>query len=353
MPRALLFIIYFLCYNDLIMRIGKLTSEELNDNVLKLIKRRRNEVIVYPGAGEDCAVIRATEGLVFLSSDPITATSSNIGALAVHINCNDIAAGGAEPLGVMLTILLPPHLDAGAVKSIMESAEGACRALRIDILGGHTEFTAAVNSPVVSATAVGLGRKAVRSGTIEAGDAVVMTKSAAVEGTWIIAADHMPLLRAGYTEKLSLTVAEEEEALSLFKKISVLPESRIMLKHEVSGMHDITEGGAYGAIAEMCCGSPLGAEISAHKIPVLPVTDKICKILRLDPYRLLSGGSMVCACKRPKALVADLAAAGIEAAVIGKITAAPGVYAVGRRAGVKTEIKTEKDQIYKLNGKDV
>lgn len=329
------------------MRTGKLTVEELNDNVLKLIKPRRNEVIVRPGAGEDCAVIRATEGLVFVTCDPITGASSNLGALAVHINCNDIAASGAEPLGIMLTILLPTSMDTAAVRSIVESAEDACKTLRMDILGGHTEFTSAVNSPVVSATAVGMARKAVKAKTMEAGDAIVMTKTAAIEGTWLIASDFTAYLKAKYTEKLSLTAAEEEEAAALFKNISVLPESRIMVKHEVTSMHDITEGGIYGAVAEMCYNSPLGAEILPSRIPVAPVTDKICKILKLDPYRILSSGSMVCTCKKPKALIAELNAAGIEAAVIGKITAEPGVYTIGKK-GIKTEIKCEKDQMYKL-----
>lgn len=330
------------------MRTGKLTNEELNENVLSLLKRRRNEVIVYPGAGEDCAVIRATEGLVFFSSDPITGAASNLGALAVHINCNDIAASGAEPLGVMLTLLLPPSAGLEAVREIMESAEEACRNLRIDVLGGHTEFTGAVNTPVVSATAVGMARKAIRAGGMEEGDAIVMTKAAAIEGTWLIAADHMLYLKSKYTEKLCLTGEEEAGALSLFDRISVYPESRIMVRHEVSAMHDITEGGVYGAVAEMCFNCGLGAEINTGKIPVLPVTAKICKLSGLDPFRLLSSGSMLCACKKPKPLIEDLKAAGIEAAVIGKITGrGTGAYALGKK-GIKTEIKSEKDQFYRL-----
>ena len=328
------------------MRTGKLTNEELQENVLKLLQRRRNEVIVYPEAGEDCAVIRATEGLVFFSSDPITGARSELGALAVHINCNDIAASGAEPLGVMLTLLLPPSMNTDAVKEIMESAEDACKGLRIDVLGGHTEFTYAVNTPVVSATAVGMARKAIKSKAMEEGDSIVMTKAAGIEGTWLIAADYMEFLRSKYTEKLSLTEEEEAEAAGLFKKISVLPESRVMAKHEVSGMHDVTEGGVYGAVAEMCFNCGLGAEIITSKIPVPPVTQKICKLTGLDPYRLLSSGSMLCACKKPKPLIEALKAAGTEAAVIGKITGG-GVYAVGKK-GVRTEIKSEKDQIYKL-----
>ena len=328
------------------MRIGKLTNEELQENVLSLLKRRRNEVIVYPEAGEDCAVIRAIEGLVFLSGDPITGTTSDMGALAVHINCNDIAASGAEPLGIMLTIMLPPSLDTGFVKKIMESAESVCATLKIDILGGHTEFTSAVNTPVISAVAVGMARKIIRSKTMEEGDFIVMTKTAGIEGTWLIAADRMDALREKYTDKLFLTEDEEKEAIALFKKISVLPESRIMARHEVSSMHDMTEGGVYGAVSEMCFNRGLGAEIETRKIPVLPVTLKICKLMKIDPYRLLSSGSMLCTCKRPKPLLESLSTAGLPAVIIGRITG-EGVYAIGKK-GIRVEIKSGKDEINKF-----
>ena len=113
-------------------------------------------------------------------------------------------------------------------------------------------------------------------------------------------------------------------------------------------MHDITEGGVFGAVLEMCCGRGLGAEIDARKIPVLPVTEKICRLTGLDPYKLLSSGSMLCTCKKPKPLIEELSAAGIPAVVIGKITADGKVYAIGKK-GVRTEVKSERDEIGKLS----
>ena len=41
-------------------------------------------------------------------------------------------------------------------------------------------------------------------------------------------------------------------------------------------MHDITEGGIFGAVWEMCTVSGNGAKVYPERVPVLPVTEKIC-----------------------------------------------------------------------------
>jgi len=370
------------------MRFGKLTSIELQSNVLDLLKARRNEVIVGPAAGEDCAVIRAVDGLVFLTCDPITAAASDLGTLAVHINCNDLAASGAEPLGIMINLLMPPSAGPEDVKAVMADAEEAAKNLRIDVLGGHTEFTNAVGRPIISATGVGMARKAINTSTAAIGDAIVMTKSAGLEGAYIIAKDHadrlvsLPMLdeMAGdhaaaeilvsdkkitadkntpvkkKTAKnatddrsaVEITEADIAETLNFIKSISVLPVSRICLKYEVSAMHDATEGGVLNAVAELCRGCGLGAEIQESKIPVAEVTRKICARLNLNPYKLLSSGSLLCAVKKPKPMLEELQAAGIEAAVIGYIEPKErGMVCIGKK-GVETAITEETDEINKL-----
>ena len=60
------------------------------------------------GVGEDCAALKLAPGeTLILSTDPITGTAKDIGSLAMQITLNDLASSGAEPVGVMLTVLLP------------------------------------------------------------------------------------------------------------------------------------------------------------------------------------------------------------------------------------------------------
>ena len=48
------------------MKIGKLPEPVLIRSVLKQVGHRRNEVLVGPAVGQDCAVVELEEGEVFV-----------------------------------------------------------------------------------------------------------------------------------------------------------------------------------------------------------------------------------------------------------------------------------------------
>ena len=77
----------------------------------------------------------------------------------VHVTANDLATAGAEPVGLLLTILLPPSAEEADLKALMKEMETACEKCGVDIIGGHTEVTRAVKSPLVTVTAVGTASK--------------------------------------------------------------------------------------------------------------------------------------------------------------------------------------------------
>ena len=87
------------------MKIGKLPESVLKRSVFKQIHTRRPEVVLGAGVGEDCAAIKLAEDeTLVMSTDPITGTVKDIGSHSVHITANDLAASGAEPIGIMLTM---------------------------------------------------------------------------------------------------------------------------------------------------------------------------------------------------------------------------------------------------------
>ena len=57
-----------------------------------------------------------------ISTDPITGAVNDIGRLAVNVSCNDIASNGVEPLGILLTVLLPPSVTEEQMSQIMADA---------------------------------------------------------------------------------------------------------------------------------------------------------------------------------------------------------------------------------------
>lgn len=336
------------------MRKGKLDNETLERLILGRGGAQRPEVIVGPGVGEDCAVIAFGHYECVLSTDPITASASRIGTLAVHVACNDVASNGVEPLAVMLTVLLPTTVTEEEISEIARRADEAAKSLHVQIVGGHTEITDVVSQPLVSATAIGRAQKGFSlggragaeshlgfngrgekgadasakpgkgwNGAGEApagpapGDLIVVTKQLALEGTAIAAEQREKDLRSFLTED------ELCRAKGMLDQISVVKEGVIAGRIGVRTMHDVTEGGLLGAVWEVCAREGVGAEILASALPFDPVTLALCAVLDLDPMRLISSGSMLMFVpwKKWDALFSTLSRAGIAASVIGHVEA--------------------------------
>lgn len=299
------------------MEVGKVSESVLKRSILKQIKHRREEVLVGPGVGEDCCIVGLEEGeVVVLSADPITGTKEMLGSLAVHITANDIASSGADLIGILLTILLPEGFRESELKEIMKEAESVCATLNIEIMGGHTEITTAVNQPIITVTGVGKMPKTqiIKTAGAVVDDEIVMTKWAGLEGTAILAREKETELLTRYNKDFI------HKGKELSNMISVVPESRIGRRLGVRAMHDVTEGGIYGALWEMGAASKVGIEVDLTKIPIRQETIEICEFYDLNPYQLISSGVMLMVTDKANLLVDELKKEGIPAAVIGRIT---------------------------------
>ncbi len=60
-------------------------------------------------------------------------------------------------------------------------------------------------------------------------------------------------------------------------------------------MHDVTEGGIFGALWEMAESSGIGLEIDLKKIPLKQETVEICELFDINPYGLIASGAMLMA----------------------------------------------------------
>ncbi len=307
------------------LETGKLDSDMLRQIVFGKITYRNDDVKVRPGIGEDCALIDFGDYDCVMSTDPISSTVSDIGRLAIHITCNDIASNGIQPLGIMLACMLPEGTTDTDVEEIMQQAGTTAAEVGVEIIGGHTEITPAVRQPVIVSTAIGKAPAGTSQdgNDMKPGDFIMMTKAVGLEGTGIIACDHEEELRAACGPGGERLVSDEEiaKAKSFLDLVSVVPEGVAAGKVGTHGMHDITEGGILGAVWEMCQISRTGAEVWEDAIPMHPETEKICRLFDVDPLRLISSGSMIIIVPKDKRAEMEEAmkAAGVDASVIGII----------------------------------
>lgn len=328
------------------MKIGKLPEPVMLRSVLKQIHHRRDEIIVGPALGQDCAVLELEEGEVFtLSSDPITGTIKDLGSHSIHITANDLAASGAEPVGVMLTILLPDTIEEQELKQIMQDAESTCKSLNMEILGGHTEVTNVVRQPIISVTGVGKIKREELLTTMQMkpDQDIVISKWIGLEATAILAKEKETELTTVFSEEF-IRIAKEFD-----RYLSVVPEARIAKAFGALAMHDITEGGVFGALWEMACAAGVGLEVDMKKIPIRQETVEICEFFQVNPYLIMSSGSMMIAVADGPGLVRELEKAGIFAAVIGRTTSGKDRI-LKNGEDVRYLDKPQTDELYKVLG---
>ncbi len=320
------------------MQIGKLTNQQLNEMIFSKLNHKREETNTIPSIGQDCALVDLKDQLMVISTDPITGAEKNIGRLCVNICCNDVAAAGGEPVAMLLTLLIPPDSDTEEVQSIIDDVLKACDNNNIDLIGGHTEVSNAVNRYVLSGVCIGKKSREANE-TIEEGYALVMSKTAGLEGTGIIIAEKEEL-------KTLLSTEELADAGSYLDSTSVLMEGMIGSQNNVALMHDATEGGILGAAWEMANAAGFGLEIYLDKIPVSQLTIKVCDYYGIDPYRLISSGVMLFAVKDSEKLISDLAKNNIKATEIGHFTSN------GKRIIADDQVEEltppESDELYKV-----
>ncbi|NLV76741.1 MAG: AIR synthase [Tissierellia bacterium] len=329
------------------MEVGKLPNEALNRLIFDNIINKREEVLVGSAIGMDNAIIDFDDTVCVLSTDPITGTTKDIGKLAIHISCNDVASSGAEPIGVLLTILAPPSTTEEDIHYIMREAGEVSKELNVEIIGGHTEITDAVNRVVISTTVVGKQRKEniLDLQAIDVGYKVLMTKYAGIEGTFILAKELENYLK----EKIDVT--KIKEAQSLVESISVVKEGIICGGIGVNYMHDITEGGVLGAVWEGAVAIGKGIKIYEDLIPIKEVTKEIAYILDIDPYRLISSGSMLIIAAEDKIplIEEELKKVGIKVTTIGEVIE-EGIY-IERNGDIIEIGPPSSDELYKALSK--
>ena len=264
---------------------------------------------------------RAGNALIAAKSDPITFATDQIGWYAVHVNANDIACSGADPRWFLATVLLPAGATTEAtVETIFRQISDACRDVGASLVGGHTEVTHGLSRPLVAGHMLGEvdPTRAMTTRDAQPGDALILTRPIAIEGTAIIARE-LPERLAG----VDADVVRRAAHLLVDPGISVLADARLLRDETgVHALHDPTEGGLAQALHELSAACGAGVEVDRSKIPVLPECRRICAALGIDPMNLIASGTLLAAvdARHATALIQTCRRAGVRAEVIGHVT---------------------------------
>lgn len=307
---------------------GKLPHTLLAE-LLAALPTAHEQLLLGPTVGEDAAVIDfapESDVLLVAKSDPITFATDAIGYYAVNVCANDLAVTGATPRFYLPTVLLPAgESDAELARTIFTQIGATCRELGITVAGGHSEITHAVTQPVVAGTLLGEVARSrfVATGGCRAGDLILMTGGAPIEGTSILAREKRSELLARGWDVAALDTA----AHYLYDPgISVLAVAHAAAETgAVTAMHDPTEGGVASGLLELALAANLGLVVDLDAIPVPDLARKLCAEFDLDPLGVIASGALLATCAPDAAetILAAWQALGRTGAVVGELTADP------------------------------
>jgi hydrogenase maturation factor len=294
----------------------------------------RHEVLVGPGAGLDCAIVRIAPGRVMaLTTDPLSIVPALGPAasarLACHLLASDLWTSGIPPQYVTVDFNLPPSLGDDDFAAYWRAMSAEWEALLVAVVAGHTGRYPGGESTLIGAgTLIGVGdeKSYLTPRFARPGDLVIVTKGCAIEAAAVAA----HLVPARLREHIG--AGGVERARALLDKVSVIADCRALIEvgvrtRGVTALHDATEGGVLGALLELAqaCGHDLSIE--RERIPLTAEARGACAALGgIDPYWTLAEGALI-ATVRPGEVVEALTAltdVGIVAAEVGVVVPGSG-----------------------------
>jgi hydrogenase expression/formation protein HypE len=327
---------------------GKVGKDVLKRLVFTCLGIPSDKVLKGPTVGEDAAIIDIDDKVLVFKSNPITGAESRIGWLAVHINANDVAARGAKPRWYMSIVLLPEGSEESLLKIIMIEQHEACCELGVSIIGGHTEVTPGLSRPIIAGFMVGetTKKRYVTTGGAKPGDKIVLTRGVGIEGTGILATDLRDRLED------SIDAETLNRAAGMLNQINVVPEA--LKASSVEGVHSIhtpTEGGVLNGVIEIAEASNHGFTVYEDRFLILDETVAICDVLKVDPLKLLSSGSLLITVDPNKAeqLMHELSGIGVESRIIGNLDPDPNTRKLVKMDGESVPVAdVVQDELYRL-----
>lgn len=298
------------------------------DAVVRLFRAPPGRGVLL-GPGDDAALVRPPGTRLVLTTDLLAedvhfrrawAAPEDLGYKLAAVNVSDVAAMGGRPLWALLSLALPPDLEAAFVTRLRRGLLRAARRFGLEIVGGDT--CASAHGVVLSLALVGaVGRHA-------------LTRAGARPGDLILVTGHLGASSLGLAALERGGGARVPGPLGAAVRRHLRPEPRLAFAASLArrplatAAMDVSDGLSRD-LARLCAESRVGAEVDRRLLPLLPATEKAARLLGLDPSAAaLHGGEeyelLFTVDPADAGRVASLARrSGVPATVIGRIMPAP------------------------------
>ena len=313
--------------------LGKVDREFFETHVAGRLGAARSDVVLGPTHGVDFGLLDVDGTALAMATDPVSVIPAlgfdRAARFAFDIVLADVAVSGLPPSHLAVGFTLPPEMTDEEFATVWNAFDEEASALGASIVTGHTARYAECSYPWVGAAtalAVGDPDDVVRPDGARPGDALLLTKGPGVETTG--------LLTTLYPEAFELPADVLETAQARLGETRCVRDAMTAAAAgAVTAMHDATEGGVYGALAEMAESAGVRVDVDREAVPLRPGVAETCDYLGVDPWAVSTAGTLLVAVDADDAddVRAALESRGTPAAVVGRIEEGSGAYVDGER----------------------
>ncbi len=307
------------------MKIGKLQESILDRSVFKQLHKTRKEIGLKPKVGLGYQLIFNDTSMPMVQSvNVVEGEADEVAYMIVPRAINSIVSGNAIPAGIQLSLVLPETLEEQQLRHIIHTVDEQCSQAGMELCGGHTQVSASVTKVIATITAFGfydkelfvpeVAKGKVKVPVAKSGQDIVMTGYAGLLGTWLLE----KRVHDSFVNKYNPDIADTIKQFNTL--FSVLKAAKIALDYGAQTLYDLSEGGVFGGLWEIAAAGNVGLRVELKKIPLKQETVELCDFVDVNPYQLVSMGSLLIATDHGEDLVSRLNGADIPAVVIGQFT---------------------------------
>ncbi len=273
------------------MKISDLGEFGLIDRIRGMLPEAAPDVIV--GIGDDVAVLRGSEGKVWLVTCDVQMEGSHflrqsvsprdLGHKALAINLSDIASTGGVPRFALISLGLPKDLPVAFIDELYAGLRDEAQASGTALIGGN-----------ISGSQLGFFIDIFVMG--EAPEGEILLREGARPGDKILVTGSLGDAAAGIAMQLDKALTSTDDytgitARRFSRPAARLNEGRMIAQSRLAtAMLDVSDGLA-GDLGHICERSHVGVRVDAERLPVHPENRRLSKVCRNHEWHFsLFGG---------------------------------------------------------------